>query len=186
MRYTDASDVALLKQIEHGDQDAFLTLYRRYANLVYSMALKVLKNPQWAEDVTQDVFLKLWQKGALYNPNRGKFSTWLLSVTRFAAIDRLRYEGRRVTVESDAHEGPYAEETRTAKIDHALWERGQQLRMLVEQLPPEQRQVLELAYFGGLTHKEMAEQLNLPLGTVKSRLRLGLEKLRSMWLEGER
>ncbi len=184
MRYADASDTVLLRKIEQGDQEAFLTLYRRYANLVYSMALKVLRNPQWAEDVTQDVFMKLWQRSGLYDPGRGKFSTWLLSVTRFAAIDRLRYEGRRATASSDAHEGPYTEEAQAARIDHALWEQGQELRMLLEQLPPEQRQVIELAYFGGLTHKELAEQLGLPLGTVKSRLRLGLQKLRAMWLGG--
>jgi len=176
--------MALLGDIARGDREAFMMLYRRYANLVYSMALRVLRDPRLAEEVAQDVFLKLWQKSALYDPGRGKFSTWLLSVTRFAAIDRLRYERRRATVASDEEEGPYEEEARAALADHALWEQGQQLRLLLEQLPAEQRQVVELAYFGGLTHRELAEQLGLPLGTVKSRLRLGLEKLRAMWLGG--
>ncbi len=180
------SDTQLLQRVAAGDREAFFVLYRRYVNLVYSMALRVLGDTALAEEVTQDVFLKIWQKGAMYDPSRGRFSSWLLSVTRFAAIDRLRHEGRRPRVaENDETQGPRQEEVRQAQVDHTQWQQGQELRLLLAQLPPEQREVIELAFFGGLTHRELAAHLNLPLGTVKSRLRLGLAKLRAMWFGEE-
>jgi RNA polymerase sigma-70 factor, ECF subfamily len=182
---TYPGDDVLLRRILTGDSDALLLLHRQYVDLVYSMARRVLHDAQLAEEVTQDVFFKLWQKSSRYDPSRGRFSTWLLSVTRFAAIDRLRQEGRRPAIEEDSGENedrPWTE--RMAGADHLAWEQGQDLRMLLDQLPAEQRQVVELAYFGGMTHAELAEYLELPLGTVKGRLRLGLEKLRSLWLEG--
>ncbi len=178
-------DVALLQAIGRGDQDALLTLHRRYANLVYSMAWRVLQDVGLAEEVTQDIFLKLWHKGHQYDAARGRFSSWLLSITRFAAIDRLRREGRQPQ-QAELATGDQDETIvleRLLPTDHAAWERGQHLRMVLAQLPADQRQIIELAYFGGMTHSELAEQLGLPLGTVKGRLRLGLEKLRSLWLD---
>lgn len=177
----DVDDAVLLQRVAAGDSDALLSLHQRYVDLVYSMALRILGDSHLAEEVTQDVFLKLWQKGQRYDPRRGSFSTWLLSVTRFAAIDRLRREGRRPT--TSLHVG---ERTATAAQDwtrQAAWEQGRHLRLLLDQLPTEQRELIELAYFGGMTHRDLAEHLNLPLGTVKSRLRLGLQKLRELWLE---
>ncbi len=183
MGNTQQDDVRLLQQISNGDRDAFQALYQRYANAVYSMALRITRDPHMAEEVVQDVFMKIWNKHHLYDAKRGRFGTWLLSITRFAAIDRLRYENRRFQATGEELEGPTSEEVRAAQVDHDLWERGQHLRMLLDHLPPEQRQVVELAYFGGLTHRELAERLGVPLGTVKSRLRLALAKLRDMWLE---
>jgi RNA polymerase sigma-70 factor (ECF subfamily) len=177
-------DEILLQRLSRGDDGALLQLHRRYAGLVYSMARRVLADAGAAEEVTQDVFLKLWQKSARYDPARGRFSTWLLSVARFAAIDRLRHDGRHPTVSiegDEAGEPPPLERMQPA--DRVDWQRGQELRILLQQLPTEQRQVLELAYFGGMTHSELAEYLHLPLGTVKGRLRLAIEKLRSLWLE---
>ncbi len=182
---SEQEDVQLLQAIGRGDQEALLVLHRRYVNLVYSMAWRVLQDVGLAEEVTQDIFLKLWRKGHQYDAARGRFSSWLLSVTRFAAIDRLRREGRQPRPaelgtgdddNSDALE-------RLLPTDHASWERGQHLRLVLAQLPPDQRQIIELAYFGGLTHSELAEYLGLPLGTVKGRLRLGMEKLRFLWLD---
>jgi len=175
-------DAILLQRIARGDSDALLLLHQRYVDLVYSMALHVLGDSSLAEEVTQDVFLKLWQKGQSYDARRGRFSTWLLSVTRFAAIDRLRYEGRHHQAMSLESDDP---SLRTmSEAQQAAWEQGQHLRVLLGLLPQEQRELIELAYFGGMTHRDLAEHLNLPLGTVKSRLRMGLEKLRSLWLEG--
>ena len=175
----------MLQGVAHGDQQALLTLHQRYVNLVYSMAWRVLQDVGLAEEVTQDIFLKLWHKGNKYDSARGRFSSWLLSITRFAAIDRLRREGRRPQpaelATGDEDEAAVLE--RLLPTDHAAWERGQHLRLLLAQLPPDQRQIIELAYFGGMTHSELAEYLGLPLGTVKGRLRLGLEKLRSLWLD---
>jgi len=182
----ESDDLTLLQRIARGDEDALLALHRRYVNLVYSMAWRVLQDVGRAEEVTQDIFIKLWQKGHQFNPARGRFSSWLLSITRFAAIDRLRSDGRRpVAAELPVGEGddqPTLEQM-LPPTDHASWERGQHLRLLLAQLPPDQRQIIELAYFAGLTHSELAEYLGLPLGTVKSRLRLGLEKLRGLWLD---
>jgi len=181
----EPDDVVLLQRTAAGSSDALLALHKRYANLVYSMAWRVLQDVGLAEEVTQDVFMKLWQHGRRYDPARGRFSSWLLSVTRFAAIDRLRQEGRR-PLSAELPAGSSDEPTSLEGLlstDHASWERGQHLRLLLGQLPAEQRQVVELAYFGGLTHSELAEQLSLPLGTVKGRLRLGLEKLRGLWLD---
>ncbi len=183
---SESDDITLLQRIARGDEDALLALHKRYVNLVYSMAWRVLQDVGRAEEVTQDIFIKLWQKGHQFDPARGRFSSWLLSVTRFAAIDRLRSDGRRpVAAELAAGEGddqPTLEQL-LPPTDHASWERGQHLRLLLTQLPPDQRQIIELAYFAGLTHSELAEYLGLPLGTVKSRLRLGLEKLRGLWLD---
>ncbi len=185
MASSEMEDGQLLQAVGRGDQDALLALHQRYVNLVYSMAWRVLQDAGLAEEVTQDIFLKLWHKGQQYDPARGRFSSWLLSVTRFAAIDRLRREGRQPR-QADIVTGGQDEMVALERLlptDHAAWERGQHLRLLLAQLPPDQRQIIELAYFGGLTHSELAEQLGLPLGTVKGRLRLGLEKLRSLWLD---
>lgn len=185
MSPSENEDAVLLKRIAQGDRNAFMELYHRYASLVYSMALRVVGDSQTAEEVTQDVFMKVWQKGALYDANRGRFSSWLLSVTRFTAIDRLRYEKRRPAADAAPRETILPHELHRMGTDPARWEQGQELRLLIEHLPPEQREVVELAYFGGLTHRELAEHLNIPLGTVKSRLRLGLNKLRAMWFGKE-
>jgi RNA polymerase sigma-70 factor (ECF subfamily) len=182
---SEPEDGQLVQAAGRGDENALLMLHQRYVNLVYSMAWRVLQDVGLAEEVTQDIFLKLWQKGQQYDPGRGRFSSWLLSVTRFAAIDRLRREGRqpRPAEVATGDEDETAALERLLPTDHAAWERGQHLRLLLAQLPPDQRQIIELAYFGGMTHSELAEHLGLPLGTVKGRLRLGLEKLRSLWLD---
>lgn len=183
MAPSQPEDIVLIQRIAQGDRDAFAELYRRYATLVYSMALRIVGDGQTAEEVTQDVFMKIWQKGFMYSEARGRFSSWLLSITRFTAIDRVRYEKRRPAASATPRETPLSQEVANIGTDHALWEQGQHLRALIEQLPPEQKQVVELAYFGGLTHRELAEHLGLPLGTVKSRLRLALNKLRAMWFD---
>ena len=185
MANSEPDDGVLLQRIAAGDGDALLVLHKRYANLVYSMAWRVLQDVGLAEEVTQDVFMKLWQRSQRYDAARGRFSAWLLSVTRFAAIDRLRQEGRQPSQVEQSVDGPEEQGSleQLLPTDHASWERGQHLRFLLEDLPAEQRQVVELAYFGGLTHSEIASYLGLPLGTIKGRLRLGLEKLRSFWLD---
>ncbi len=178
-------DDVLLERIASGDGDALLMLHKRYVNLVYSMAWRVLNDAGMAEEITQDIFLKLWQKSQHYDPQRGRFSNWLLSVTRFAAIDRLRREKRAPVLLDSLATDPTDNfnETRLMPADLENWERGRHLRLLIEQLPTNQRLLIELAYFGGLTHSELAAYLHLPLGTVKSRLRQGLEKLRALWLD---
>lgn len=176
-------DTHLLQQITEHDQHAFLALYERYGNLVYSLALRVVRHQVMAEEVTQDVFLKVWQQPTRWNPALGQFSSWLLTITRNAGIDRLRKERRHWTPTQDQAE-PLAEfGEETAVGENPYWYDGLILARLLQQLPPEQRQLIELAFYQGYTHSELAENLQLPLGTVKTRLRTGLQKLRTLWEE---
>lgn len=158
-----------------------MQLYSNYGNLVYSLALRVVQQPVIAEEVTQDVFVKLWQKPERWNPALGEFSSWLLTLTRNAAIDRLRREERHNAVLLD----PIEDENETDELifDDVNWYNGQILRRLLMQLPGEQRQLIELAFYGGHTHNDLAERLQIPLGTVKTRVRLGLQKLKALWIE---
>jgi RNA polymerase sigma-70 factor (ECF subfamily) len=174
---TAQTDHLLIQRIQQRDQPALMELYGRYSSLVYGLALRVLQNQGLAEEVTQDVFLKVWQQPERWNPALGQFSSWLLTITRNAAIDRLRKERHTHAhqiehVERLAEEQPHRE---------GLWYDGQVLAGLLDHLPPEQRQLIELAFFQGYTHSELAERLALPLGTVKTRLRSGLQKLRTLW-----
>jgi RNA polymerase sigma-70 factor, ECF subfamily len=182
------TELELLQQVAQQDQQALLTLYQQYGNLVYSLSLRVLRQPAMAEEITQDVFLKLWRQPDRWNPSLGQFSSWLLTITRNAAIDRLRREGRQAALASweqseEADDRLSDADSYVAK--HANWVNGQVLRRLLQSLPPEQRQLIELAFFEGYTHSELSELLQLPLGTVKTRLRMGIQKLRTLWEESE-
>lgn len=176
---TTHADLTLIQRIRHRDQNALLELYQAYGALVYGLALRVLQNTGWAEEVTQDIFLKIWQQPERWNPALGQFNSWLLTITRNAAIDRLRKERRPSAsqIEQAATAPTYS------SSDDTLWYDSQVLHKLLEQLPTEQRQLIDLAFYQGYTHSELAENLNLPLGTVKTRLRMGLQKLRSLWEE---
>ena len=166
------TDEQLMRCVTDGDEESLLVLHRRYVNLVYSMAYHVLNDNAQAEEVTQDVFMKLWQSAASYNSLKGQFKSWLLTVTRHAAIDRLRSMQRHAKYQAAA-----------ARMDdytsnrHTLDEHNS-LRFALDDLPPEQRIVLELAYFGGMSQTEISAHLDVPLGTIKTRIRLGMDKLR--------
>ncbi len=171
----------LMAQVASGNQEALVELHQRYVNLVYSLALRIAGEPMAAEEITQDVFLKLWRQPRAFDPARGRFTGWLLTITRHLAIDRLRHDGRRPAVleprpEAEADPGP-------STGTRAEGETRQHLRLALQQLPREQRAVIELAYFGGMSQVEIAEHLRVPLGTVKTRTRLGMEKLRAQWLD---
>jgi RNA polymerase sigma-70 factor (ECF subfamily) len=169
------SDAELLARIAHQDQEALSVLYSRYGNLVYSLAFHALQNASLTEEVTQDVFIKIWTHPTHWDSSKGKFSSWLLTITRYTAIDRFRREqhqsSRCVALAEDI-----AEEAE----DEPDWieDQAEELRRLLERLPVEQAQVIHLAYFQGMTHRQMAQALDLPIGTVKARLRLGLSKLK--------
>ncbi len=176
------TDMQLLRAIEQRDQQAFLALYERYGNLVYSLAFRVVRHQTMAEEVTQDVFLKIWQQPARWNSALGQFSSWLLAITRNAGIDRLRKERRHWTPHELSDSLMQLGEE-SAVDQNPYWYDGLILARLLQQLPPEQRQLIELAFYQGYTHSELAENLQLPLGTVKTRLRTGLQKLRTLWNE---
>jgi RNA polymerase sigma-70 factor (ECF subfamily) len=176
MDYQALTDQQLLVSMGRRDQQALAELYHRYGTAVYSVAMRVLDNPGHAEESTQDTFLKVWNKPDTWDATKGAFSSWLLTVARYTAIDRLRKEvHHRPTIELDETHAALAD----FKDEHGL-------SVLITHLPPEQSSLIELAFYQGMTHQELADRLNLPLGTVKTRLRLGLQKLRALWLEAQK
>jgi RNA polymerase sigma-70 factor (ECF subfamily) len=177
---SNADDNELVAQVVQGDQRAFLALYDRHAAHVYALALRILRDPMLAEEVTQDTFLKLWSRARLYLAERGALPVWLLTIARRTALDRLRLEARRPALSGGddpedlwqnlSESGVFADETRWRSLHFA-----------VQSLAPEYRRVLELAYYQGMSQSEIAETLGWPLGTVKTRLRAAMQHLREEW-----
>ena len=174
-----AADRQAVDRIARGDDDALAELYDRHARLVFSLALRIVRDQGEAEDLVQEVFSQVWQQASRYVESRGNVIAWMLTLTRSRAIDRLR---RRSARPHDTGTGPaVAGLADTAlPVDQQLaWAgRVSQIRDALEQLPLLQRIAIELAFYEGLTHAEVAERLELPLGTVKTRIRQGLLKLR--------
>jgi RNA polymerase sigma-70 factor (ECF subfamily) len=183
--YRSLDDEGLIRLIEQARGEALSELYDRYGRLVFSLALNSVGDPATAEEVTQDVFLRVWQRAGQYRPDRGKVSTWLTSITRHRAIDQLRRRGVRPEqhsvgwAEISPRGGPVAKGPEEAT---ALALERERVRTAVADLPEEQRQVLALAYFQGLSQSQIAKVLGLPLGTTKTRIRLGMQKLRQALL----
>ncbi len=176
-----AVELDLLARITRRERAAFEQLYTRYSNILYATAMKFLKEDADAQDVVQDVFIQIWDKAKLYDPAKGKPLTWALTMTRNRSIDRIRAIQRRTRLRDDFEKETVADES--AGIREALSgvdasERTQILRDAVARLSPEQRKVIDLAFFGGLTQSEIADRLGEPLGTVKARARRGLMKLK--------
>jgi RNA polymerase sigma-70 factor, ECF subfamily len=167
-----------------GDLTALEALYDRYGSLVFSVGLRVLLDRQLAEDVTQEVFLRLWRRPWAYNPDRGRFISWLMSVSRNRAIDERRRLNRRYVAEDrgddTAPELPDLGRLRDPLTLAVLADQRREVVAALEQLPQAQREVLELAYFAGLTQTEIATRTGEALGTVKTRVRLGMQKLRGL------
>ena len=179
---TDLDDSELIARVARGDEQAFLTLYDRYATRVYALTFRILGEAMLAEEATQDTFLKLWSRARLYLNERGSLLLWLLTIARRTALDRLRLEGRRPML-SDSKEAEdawqFIADVETLS-DEARW---RSMYFAVQSLQPEYRQVIELAYYQGLSQSEMAEVLGWPLGTVKTRVRTAMELLRAKWKE---
>ncbi|MGA2821287.1 MAG: sigma-70 family RNA polymerase sigma factor [Anaerolineales bacterium] len=177
----ESQEGELVGLVAKGDQQALLELYDRYASRVYALTLRVLRDSMAAEEVTQDVFLRLWSRARLYVASRGTVSTWLLTIARNASLDRLRLERRRLPASNEMDPDSLLESIpeRTASPEELRW-RG--LSLALQGLPVDQRRPIELAYYQGLSHSQIAEELGWPIGTVKTRLRLGMEQLRRNWL----
>lgn len=175
----------LLNQIQDNDESALSELYDQYVNAVFSVAYRVLGNEQDAEEVTQDVFMRIWKKAALYDEQKGKFISWLLTMTRRIAIDHLRRKQRATQVENPVSldEQEFLYETTLVYDDTSELQRT--LISVLQELPGEYRDAIQLAYFKGMTHAEIATHLKRPLGTVKSHIRQGMEKLRLIWHSSE-
>lgn len=175
-------DLSLLSRIKAGDSAALDALYARYSSPVYSLVWKVLQNAEEAEDVALDVFWQVWRQADRYDPSRGAPPAWIFTLARSRAIDRLRARQRREdrTISFDdplVNLDPLDEETPPDQIASFRQARDN-VRQVLGTLPPAQREAIELAFFQGLTHVEIAERLGQPLGTIKTRIRQGLIRLR--------
>jgi len=182
---SQAEDESSLRQLASGDQTAAAGLYDRHARPLYSLILRILGNETEAEDVLQEVFAQAFRQASRYDARRGAVAAWLLTIARSRAIDHLRARRTRVearTGEQTLGEMPDAQpDAASTMLDE---ERSRLVRQALGELPMLQRMAIELAYYEGLSHSEIAERLEQPLGTVKTRIRLGLLKLRDVLTEG--
>ncbi|HVR96230.1 MAG TPA: sigma-70 family RNA polymerase sigma factor [Thermoanaerobaculia bacterium] len=173
-------DAMLLRQIGEKRPEALSELYDRQAPMLLALARRILDSPADAEEVLQEVFLHVWNQSVRYDPARSSVSTWLVLLTRSRAIDRLRHRGVVDRVHEAAHQEDLSADTSPEGPENVLTrERRERVRRELEQLPPEQRQVLELAFYQGLSQSEISAQADLPLGTVKTRTLLAMKKLRN-------
>jgi RNA polymerase sigma-70 factor (ECF subfamily) len=173
-------DAAILRQITDRDPRGIELLYDRYGGVAFALAYRLLGERGSAEDVVQEAFLNVWRQGATYDTRRGTVRTWLLTIVHHRAIDQMRSVRSKMgadTVIDDAMPLPAKEDTWTEVVQGLEHER---VRQAMATLPPEQRQVVDLAYYGGFTHTEIAQRVGIPLGTVKGRMRLALDKLRDL------
>lgn len=186
MDYSALGDDEILAKLREGESWAMAVLYDRYARLVFSLALHILNDRPAAEEVVQEVFVKVWRRAGDYSSERGKLSAWIGSIAHHQAIDDLRRRRVRPSATEDEEatrdlvdDAPVPFERAVQSIEH------QQIAEALQCIPPEQRQPIELAYFEGLTQQEIAAKLDQPLGTIKTRMRLGMQKLKTL-LEDKR
>lgn len=173
------SDVELLAEIVRGDEEALAKLYDRYRSILFGLLLRIIHNRAEAEDVLQEVFVQVWQRAANFDETRGKPFTWLVTLTRSRAIDRIRALGSRErTLEQATRETE--DVIFDAEQNAILKQRGAVVRRALAELSDEQQRILKLAYFDGFSQSEIAEKLNSPLGTVKTGMRTGMIRLREL------
>jgi RNA polymerase sigma-70 factor (ECF subfamily) len=180
MSLSTLADEDLMQLVRRGRADAFEVVYERHATVAYSLAHRMTGTRPQAEDVVQEAFLSIWRSGARYDRARGSVRTWILGIVHHRAVDQLRrssvHDRRRAGDEGLSERLPAGERT---DVEAARREEAREVRDALVTLPDDQRRVVELAYFGGFTHSEIATMLGEPLGTVKGRMRLGLGKLRA-------
>jgi len=180
------ADEELMPLVGRKDPEAFEVLFDRHGGAAFSLAYRIVGDRAAAEEVTQEAFISVWRSGARFDAARGSVRSWLLSVVRNRAIDFLRSragKAPKLTFDDDSvlEQRPATERTEEEALRR---ETAGELRGAIGKLPGEQSKVIELAYFGGFSHSEIAQMLNLPMGTVKGRMRLGLEKIRGELAEG--
>lgn len=173
------TDVQLYDKIIAHDRESFEQLYDRYEKLVYSFAFRMTSNRMIAEEVTQDVFLKLWNGVNIYSEDKGKFSSWLLTITRNKSIDEIR-KSKRHTYEPMLDKDALIEEAVSTEVAAEWNERREVIRTAIAELRAEQREIIDLFYFKGFSQTKIAEHCELPLGTVKGRIRLALKHLKGL------
>src|SRR3954464_6768716 len=175
----DLADEDLMHLVRRGQASAFEVIYERHASAAFSLAYRIVGTRNGAEDVSQEAFLSIWRSGARYDRARGSVRTWVLGIVHHRAIDHLRratvHDKRRASDEGMEERFEARERT---DVEVARRDEAETVRGAMGSLPVEQSQVIELAYFGGFTHTEIAEMLETPVGTIKGRMRLGLSKMR--------
>ena len=178
-----------MQLVAGGDSDALAQLFKRYSGAVFSLAYRMLNDREGAEELLNEAFVRVWRQAPSFDAHKGKFSTWLMSVARNLGIDQLRSRRARPLradplTPDDPELDPVDED---ADVERDVWhaERRRLIRQALRELPPAQRQAVELAYFEGLTQAEISTRLGDPLGTTKTRVRLGLQKLRDLLLTSE-
>ena len=182
----EPTDEQLISAICKGQESAIEVLYERYHRYAYSLAYRILRDPVASEDIVQDAFLSIWRKASSYQAQNGSVQSWIQAIVRHRTIDKIRASAHReyqwTPLQADNEQDPPGEQP---DVWEQAWQ-SEQHRIILEvmvQIPSEQRMVIELAYFGGLTHAEISEQCHIPLGTVKGRMRLGLQKMKSLLAE---
>jgi RNA polymerase sigma-70 factor, ECF subfamily len=175
---TSAEDQVAVERMARGEHDGLAELYDRHGRLVYSLALRIVRDAGDAEDVVQEVFSQVWRQSARFDVTRGNVAAWLVTLTRTRAIDLLRRRRVRPDVSAASNPDDRADEAPGQDVQVEWQNRAAQIKRALDALPPLQRMAVELAFYDGLTHTEIAEQLEVPLGTVKTRVRQGLLKLR--------
>jgi RNA polymerase sigma-70 factor (ECF subfamily) len=180
-QYLLYADEDLMGLVEAGDAEAFATLYDRHGRMAYSLAYRMVGEKQEAEDVVQEAFVKVWRSAGGYRVGRASVRTWILSIVHNRGIDQIRSRASRGRMQEKVEASAPTSEPSEAFAE--TWKNAQQVqvREALNTLPHEQLKILELSYFSGHTHAEIAERLGLPLGTVKGRMRLGLQKLRDYY-----
>lgn len=174
------ADEELMELVCRDEAVAFEIVLERHADAAFSLAYRMIGRRSLAEDVVQEALLSLWRTGARYDRSRGSVRNWILGITHHRAVDALRRDGLRTgknVSDDDLHERLEAPERTDVEVVRR--DEAREIRTVIDELPAEQVRVIELAYFGGFTHTEIATMLHLPIGTVKGRMRLGLEKMRS-------
>jgi RNA polymerase sigma-70 factor (ECF subfamily) len=182
----DGRDRDLLRRLSRGDEEAFVALFRRYGPLAKALATRIIRQPFMAEEIVQDAFLSLWRDPGSYREDRGTVRSWLLSAVHHRAVDRVRREEAEHRRRAQSFDPPAPEasdpgESVVERVDAA--DQRARVRAALQDIPEEQRAVLERMYFEGKTQSAIAAELGLPLGTVKSRTLLGMRRLRGMLIE---
>jgi RNA polymerase sigma-70 factor (ECF subfamily) len=176
------SDEELVARLRERDSGAFTMLYDRYSRMAFGLAYRMLNDPSAAEDVVQEAFLAVWRQADTFREERSAVRTWVLSIVHHRAIDRLRRgaAAREVSADVPDREADRADDSVDVEHEVGALIEARQVRSALDMLPAEQRRAIEMAYFAGLSHSEIAGELRVPLGTVKGRLRIGLQKMRAL------
>jgi len=179
-------NVELIRRVAKGDAGAFASLYDRLSPVLYGMALRIMNDAGEAEDVLQDGFLYIWRQASAFDPGRGSSFAWVVMIVRNKAIDKLRVRQRGERLHERVTSFPelFSDRDEQSALEPVLRERQSEVRSALSEVSPEQRQALELSYFSGLTHEQIAARLGAPLGTVKARIRRGLLRLREVFRQG--